>query len=152
MTAANSYRWRQRGTISLWRYLDNTRSFPGWHFSADDAGCASMLALLDALFLDPEGTTRTLQLTAPSAEVLSVPNNRRAPVEGPASLRLSHSVDPEVLRWTENGGRLVLEIGQARAPLLRKGVADVAAGDGDYCIATVPLPLWFWWWPRAAST
>ena len=148
MTAANSYRWRQRGTISLWRYLENTRNYPGWHFTADDAGCASMLALLDALFLDPAGSTRTLQLTAPSAEVLSVPNNRRAPVKGPASLKLSHVVDPEVLRWIQDGDRLVLEIGQQRAPMLRKGVADVAAGNGDYCIATAPLPLWFWWWPK----
>ncbi len=152
MIAAKSYRWRQRGTMSMWRYLENTRNYPGWHFSADDAGCASMLALLDVLFLDPAGTTRTLQLTAPSEEVLSVPNNRGASVEGPVSLRVSHAVDPEALSWSQEGDRLVLEIGQQRAPMLRKGIADVAAGYGDYSIATIPLPLWFWWWPRAAST
>ena len=35
---------------------------------------------------------------------------------------------------------------------VKAGDPLVTLDDGDYRIATVPLPLWFWWWPRAAST
>lgn len=68
-----SHAWHHHGTVSLWRYLDNLRNYPGWHIGADAAGCASMLALLDALALDGPAATRTLQLSSPSPAQRSWP-------------------------------------------------------------------------------
>ena len=73
MQRANA--WKQSGRISLWRYTENQRNFPGWHLNGDADGCQSLLALLDALAADGEGS-RTVAIIAPTKTQLSVPNNK----------------------------------------------------------------------------
>lgn len=67
-------RWAQSGRISLWRYTESQRGYRGWHLNADRAGCASLLALLDALQSGSE-TLRTVRLSPPTQEQLWVPSN-----------------------------------------------------------------------------
>lgn len=47
MTDSHLAEWHQRDRISLWRYVEANRSYAGWHLSADDEGCRSLLELLD---------------------------------------------------------------------------------------------------------
>jgi hypothetical protein len=144
------YRWQQEGTISLWHYRVNTRSFRGWHLSADDAGCRSLLSLVDALVAAPPGTMRTVRLTAPSTQLLSVPNNRGSSVDAPTRLRLLSAGANDAWRWDLEDARLTLELGANHAFALKRGLLDIAAGNGDYNMApnNNADPLWFWWWAR----
>src|SRR5438093_904259 len=92
--------WKQAGATFFWRYTRNLRNYPGWHLATDAAGHRSMLDLLrrvSATGIEPH-VSRTLRLTAPSPEVLAIPNNRRSPVVAPARLRLLLADDPE--QWT----------------------------------------------------
>lgn len=67
--------WRQSGRVSLWRYTENERNYPGWNLNADAAGCRSLLELLDALTITGAGG-RMVTVTQPTSEQLRVPNNR----------------------------------------------------------------------------
>ena len=140
-----SHAWHQHGTMSLWRYRENLRNYPGWHIGADAAGCASMLALLDALALDGPGATRTLQLSPPSPAQLAVPNNRDARWDAPATLRLTVDEDVAFWQWDVDGARATLQLGDAATGALRQGVVDIAAGRGDYSVGQGAQALWFWW-------
>lgn len=140
-----SHGWQQHGTVSLWSYRDNRRNYPGWHIGADAAGCASLLALLDALEVDGAGATRTLQLSPPSPAQLAVPNNRDARWDAPTSLRLTVDEDVAFWQWEVDGARATLRLGKAAMAALRQGVLDIAAGRGDYSVGQGAQALWFWW-------
>lgn len=90
-------RWEQRGVVCLWRYLDNTKNYPGWHFSADRLGCNSVIELLALMETAELPMRRTVQLRPPSADVLGVPNNRRArwKAAGALDLGVDPSANPE---------------------------------------------------------
>ncbi|WP_395794995.1 hypothetical protein [Aquimonas sp.] len=139
--------WNQNGRICLWRYTENQRNYPGWHLSADADGCASLLSLLDQL---PTATAayRTLQITAPSAAQLRVPNNRAAGWLAPCRLRIEWAAHPATWLLPEVLDPAQLSLGADWLAPLRAGIADIAERRGDYAIGNRDARLWFWWWPR----
>jgi len=138
--------WKQAGRISVWRYTENSGNYPGWHLTADPAGCQSLLALLDALAADGVGS-RAVAITAPGKADLAVPNNRqgRAAWGAPQKLRLTLAAAEQQWWFPPGLDPAALTLGAAWLPALRHGVAGIPAGQGDYSIGKGSLPLWFWW-------
>lgn len=140
---------KQRGTISLWRYIENQRNFPGWQLNADGEGCASLIELIDVLRGNP-GDERTLRLSAPTPRQLAVPNNRTAPWIAPQLWVIQHHPEAEHWRFTDDLESATLAAGARWLDLLREGVVGVQAKRGDYSIGGGRLResrLWFWWGP-----
>lgn len=138
--------WRQAGSISIWRYTGNVRNFPGWHVSADKAGCESLLALLAAFAADAVPALRTLAIDAPTPAVLAVPNNRSHSVIAPDRWALSFVSDAGHWAFAESSPHLEFAFGADWLPALRDAIAEAAHGHGDRSIG--PLRgerLWFWW-------
>jgi hypothetical protein len=153
---APQYRWKQRGIISLWRYTENSRNYSGWHLSADAAGCASLLELLQTLHASPESTYRTVRITPPSLTTLKVPNFRSAKWVAPTRWRIAFEPNAKATSlWSietqEDSVRLTL--GGAMIQELASGVMDISRGEGDYSIggSDEQPRLWFWWWLEKAS-
>ena len=146
MSVANL--WKQSGRISLWRYSENERNFPGWHLNADAAGCQSLINLLDALAADGAGS-RTVALSAPTTKQLGVPNNKGglAAWVAPDKLRVKFSPAPQEWSFLPDLDPAVIAVGSAWLAQLREGIAGIPAGRGDYSIGDRKgsLPLWFWW-------
>lgn len=141
--------WKQRGTISLWRYTENQRDFPGWHLNADGEGCASLLELIDALGGHPGGEHK-LRLSAPTPRQLSVPNNRTAAWIAPQLWVIQHHPEPEHWHFASDLEPAALGAGAHWLDRLREGVAGIPAKQGDYSIGAGRLResrLWFWWGP-----
>ena len=148
-----SHSWKQAGSVALWRYRENQHNFPGWHITADTVGCASLLALLDALAADGRTSSRTLAVQAPTPAILSVPNNRSSGWRSPSKLRLSFSATPSEWSFPESSEPAALTLGFEWLPALRQGIAGIPNGEGDYSIGKAGggnLQLWFWWQPAAA--
>lgn len=146
MNLANS--WTQSGRISLWRYTENERNFPGWHLNADAAGCQSLLALLEALAADGAGS-RTIAVTAPTKAQLGVPNNKRglAAWVAPDKLRVTLSPTAEEWSFPAELDPAVMTVGSGWLAQLREGIAGIPEGRGDYSIGDRKgsHSLWFWW-------
>lgn len=141
--------WKQRGRVSLWRYTENERNYPGWHLNADRAGCESLLSLLDWLASSP-GTCRTVAITAPTPLQLAVPGNRRgwAAWRAPDRLRLACSAAPSAWEFPPDLKPASLIVGPEWLQALRTGIAGIAEGQGDHSIGdrgNGSLPLWLWW-------
>lgn len=146
MQLANS--WKQFGRISLWRYTENERNFPGWHLNADEAGCRSLLLLFEAFAADGIGS-RTVAITAPTKAQLVVPNNKAglAACVAPEKLRITFSPAPEEWSFPSDLDPAMIRVGSSWLSQLRDGIAGIPEGRGDYAIGDRKggFPLWFWW-------
>jgi hypothetical protein len=145
-----SHSWKQSGNVSLWYYTENERNFPGWHLTADDAGCESLIALLDSFAAEGTPTSRAVGITPPSKAQLGVPNNRAglAAWRSPHKLRLAFS--DYAAQWSFPLGQdpAVLTIGSDWLAPLREGISGIPHGRGDYSIGYPGKSspgLWFWW-------
>ena len=152
---APQYRWKQRGIISLWRYTENSCKHPGWHLSADAAGCASLLELLQALNACQESAYRTVHITPPSLTTLKVPNFRSKWV-APIKWHIAFEPSKEATSlWSieTHEDSVHLTLGRAMIQELASGVMDISRGEGDYSIggSDEQRRLWFWWWLKNAS-
>ncbi len=141
--------WKQVGVVSLWRYTENERNYPGWHLNSDSTGCESLLALVDELDRNP-GSHRTVQLVSPSQAQLAVPNNKngRAAWLAPAKLKLTRSTENEAWSFPPDHNPASLTFGSRWMENLREGIAGISKGRGDFSIGNAgpgSLPLWFWW-------
>lgn len=146
MQFANS--WKQSGRISLWRYTENERNFPGWHLNADAAGCRSLLALLEMLAANGSGS-RTVTVTAPTKAQLDVSNNKAGlgAWVAPDKLLVTFSPTPDEWSFPPEIDPAVITVGSAWLAQLRKGIAGIPEGCGDYSVGDRKgsYPLWFWW-------
>jgi hypothetical protein len=141
--------WDQQGRISLWRYTENQRSFPGWHLNADNDGCASLLELIDTLRGHPDSACK-LRVSAPSPDQLAAPNNRSAAWFAPHFWLIQHDPSPEHWRLSSDSESATLSAGVHWLDRLREGVAAIPAKQGDYAIGAgrhQESRLWFWWGP-----
>lgn len=141
-------RWRPSGRVSLWRYTENTRNYPGWHLRADAAGGDSLLTLIDTLVGDPS-FVHDVKITAPTKADLRVPNNGdgQAAWIAPAGLRIVLSPLPGEWSFPASADPAVLTLGMDWLAPLREGIAGMRVGRGDYAIGTRRSgeQLWFWW-------
>ncbi|OOG51105.1 hypothetical protein B0E50_01730 [Rhodanobacter sp. C01] len=145
-----SHSWRQSGSIMLWRYVENRRNFPGWNFTANVEGCASLIALLDAFTKDDIPVSRTLTITAPTPAALANVNNRSAASVAPVKLRMSFSAVLSKWAFSESIDPAEFSIGAEWLPLFRQAIADIHAGKDDYSIGpSGSSMLWVWRQPAA---
>jgi hypothetical protein len=147
--------WKQRGSLYLWRYLDNVRNYPGWHFAATAEGYVSLSSLLKVFSATSTCSYRTLVVTPPTPTILKVPNNRCARWTAPKKWRISFM--PE-LQWSNawefsvDNEIVHLSLGSLALPCLVSAVEDGAHGEGDFSInpsGARGSELWIWWLLRA---
>ena len=135
--------WKQAGRLFFWRFTENTRNFPGWHFMVDVAASASIAALLRSMSQSESPCSRTIVVSLPTAEVLSIPNNRGAQCVAPERLRIES--DPSVKdAWAlvEDGAAVHWRLG---AQTLRN-VAAVFADPAKYFDSSVGKDPVLWSW------
>jgi len=142
-------RWKQNGSLYLWRYLENTRNFPGWHLSADDLFCQSFADLTEKMLAARWNSQKTLLVTPPSSRILNVPNNRggEAQWKSAQSLLLKYPKDKvaeDYFSLEEVEGNVVLSVGAQKLRLLCECILGTRQGKNDYSIGIKDLQLWFW--------
>jgi hypothetical protein len=139
------------GSVSLWRYIENERNYPGWNLSADSLGVASLLSILSEL--QAVGGHRTIPIATPTLSTLSVPSNKfgKAKFVAPAKWRLNYeSTDEHADAWSFLFDHDVanLSLGGNRMQELIAGFANLAQGIGDCSIggsSNSVESLWLWW-------
>jgi len=135
--------WKQAGRLFFWRFTENTRNFPGWHFMVDRAASTSVATLLRSMSKSASVCSRTIVVSLPTTEVLSVPNNRNSPCVAPERLRLeSDPSSSDAWALVEDGAVVHWRLGTRT---LRK-VADVFADPAKYFDSTVGQEPALWSW------
>jgi hypothetical protein len=142
-------KWKQEGRVYLWRYLQNTRNYPGWHLSADQAFGRRFGDLIQIMLNSPYNSQKALTITAPTKEILSVPNNQggRSAWESPKSFVIKHQKAEnfnDLANLEESSETVVLTAGRQQLGLLGNCVSKILEGDNDYAIEIGDTQLWFW--------
>jgi hypothetical protein len=135
--------WKQAGRLFFWRFTENTRNYPGWHFMVDRTASASIAALLRSMAHSSTPCSRTIVVSLPTTEVLRVPNNRNSPCVAPERLRVELTLESsDAWSLVEDGAVVHWQLGINR---LRE-VIDVFADPISYFDSTIgqnPV-LWSW--------
>ncbi len=134
------YQWSQRGHIYLWKYLSNTKNFPGYHMSWDEEGKSSLLSLLECMAAQPEGESRSINLSAPSKEILLVPNNG-VDVSTKKSIKVFLSVESKL---EEVGGRYLLYLTSSLVNRFVDEARSVKSGR-EVSLVVGDKVLNYWW-------
>lgn len=147
--------WKQAGRVYLWRYSPHHTKRQGWHFTAEDDACDSLIELVEAMRGVAQIRRRTITITRPTQPIWEIPNFGEPRKEALGPLTLSYDPSFPDLRLTEEVDRLLLRVGDERIDDLLTGLKDVRRGEGDYGFGpseknTAP-PLWFWWMPWSGS-
>ena len=137
------------GSISLWRFTENVRNYPGWHLSADELGCASLRSLLTSL--QSSGGYRTIPTSRPTSTTLSVPNNKGGAAKWTAATKWRiEFAKANSWSFSQSADFAVLALGSSGMADLIRGVTAIATGIGDFCVGdgSQDEVLWFWWQPK----
>lgn len=140
--------WRQSGALYIWRYSALNRSRRGWHFTADPAGCASIVDLIERMVVSNIACHRTLPLGRVSADIWGIPNFGPPKTEHFEKLRIDYLPGAADLTLVENGDRLDLGFGLTRAASLKAAFVYVGIGEGDFGVATSSdkhAESWMFW-------
>ena len=143
--------WKQAGRLFFWRFTENTRNCPGWHFMVDQAASASIAGLLRSMAKSESPCARAVVVSLPTAEVLGVPNNRYSPCVAPERLRIE-MITTEAKSWrlTEDGAVVHWQL-SAKSLC---DVADVFADPAKYFDSTIGENPALWSWgllPQSAT-
>ncbi len=145
--------WKQEGGIFVWRYAEPNRSWRGWHFTADRAGCRSIRNLLDRMH-GGEPCYRTLNLAPVTGDILSVPNYGHKIAGKFEKLRIAFDPGADDLQLSPVGETLEMTVGNARLRFLTAAFADVEIGIGDFGImpsTNRKADPWMFWWMATVS-
>jgi hypothetical protein len=143
--------WKQSGRLFFWRFTENVRNYPGWHFMVDSTASTSVAGLLHAMSKSETSCTRIVQVSHPTTEVLRVANNRSAGCVAPTKLRIELDAnDADAWSLDDDGVALHWRLGARTAAV----AADAFANPVDYfdsAIGAKPA-LWSWGLLKPAST
>jgi hypothetical protein len=150
-------KWKQRGKIYLWQYIDNIKNYPGWNFAADEKACMSLINLIDLMKTATWPSSIILNISAPTPKILKVPNNKggnaRWKTVGTFKLKYpKDQVDPDCWLFSLDSTKhqIQLTLGRSWLEALQQGIVDINKGKGDFSINPTlgnnqDEPLWFWW-------
>jgi len=138
--------------VVLWKYRENRRNYPGYHLTADLAGCEILRTTFQSL---AHATTRletSIALSPITPAVLSVPNNRAGNATVVCFEKWSLASGPEFedpyFIFGESGTQCRLVLSRALCARVCEGIEDIGRGRGDYSVgAGGQQVLWFWWHP-----
>ncbi len=135
--------WKQAGRLFFWRFTENTRNFPGWHFMVDRAASESISALFRCMAQSETPCSRSVVVSLPTTEVLAVPNNRTSGCIAPEKLRVELAFGAAASWQIVEDGAVVHW--QMSAENLR-AAADVFAQPAKYFDSTIGKnpALWSW--------
>jgi hypothetical protein len=158
MSDTNVNRWKQEGSLFVWRFQENIRNYPGWHLSADHVGANSIIDLLDRMLAAQWGSEKLLKVMPPPVEVLRVANNMggKARWESPHSMLIKYpkgKVTDDY--WSlEGDDELVFAVGQTGLSLFRHSMTRLLTKEKDFSIGPPDkmatraewnkMCLWFW--------
>ena len=141
--------WKQRGWVSLWRYTEFQNKFGDWHITASDEGVSSLLELIELMRENQTAEYRTVAITAPTKNILRVPNYQGGEALVASLTKWRITVQPgsdDIWSFPKSLDPANLLIGGSYVSQLVSGLQGIPRGEGDFSIGQgKDERLWFWW-------
>ncbi len=145
-------RFKQRGSVWLWRDVSHRRNFPGWNVTADVEGCSSLVELLSRMINSNWGSSKTI-LLADLPEIIAN-NCERLVAPDEWTVQCTKHSNDEHWKWTGSSSAPRLKCDESMLKEIRVAIENVANGRGDFRLGSELqsihdseesiLSLWFW--------
>ncbi|HEY5909095.1 MAG TPA: hypothetical protein VJA21_00670 [Verrucomicrobiae bacterium] len=129
-------KYLQNLEVWCWRYKENTRNYPGLHFTAKPAACDAISGCLRQLRKEGDGARRTIPLRPLKAEDEAKISGGQK-YECFSRLRITIHAESDQLRqmaFRVESSLVHLDFTERSMSGFEKGLSDVKAGRGDYAI------------------
>lgn len=147
MSDINVDKWKQKGNLYFWRYVENNRNYPNWNLAADEDFRDNFLDLLQRMSDAKFDSQKLLEITLPTAEVLKIPNNYggNAKWKSPKIINLKHRKESagDSFSFNESENNLTLIVGRQTLQLLSECFLKIRQ-QIDYSIQIGDTKIWFW--------
>lgn len=122
--------------IWCWRYLENTRNYPGVNLTATTEGCDALLRVLELIEKEGPGSKRTIPLRQlrPEDEAKVSGGQRYRDFKRLRLCLVDSTPDFRQLCVSYDNDTVTVETVSQKLDLLRESVAEVRRGFGDFGI------------------
>jgi len=142
---------RQTGNIALWRYSINTKNYPGWHFTADEAGRAFLYELFELMANSEWPSHKMLDTTSPN-KLIKVPNlyTKNNTWQESRYMLLRYNLSENDCLWSIKLEKqnVVIEFGESKLKEFQKSLMRMEKNENDFVMVdtenSVQHTLWFW--------
>lgn len=139
------------GKVYAWKYLENSRNYPGWNFTVDKRASESLFELLNLMEQCEFSSKKEIQITIPTENQIKVPNNQN----GSAKWITASKLILKLIKKTEKGHWEIIEketeieiqFGENKLVEFGKAITGIPKGNGDFAISSDSGEsiLCFWW-------
>ena len=140
-----------KGKIYIWKYLENSRNYPGWNITTDKIGGESLLELIDLMKTCKWSSKKTFQTIEPNKNQLNVSNNRNGKAEWKSAqnltLNLKKEIEPDFWEVIDKGNDIEILLGNNSLLKLENSIKRILNNEGDFAISSNDDEniLYFWW-------
>jgi hypothetical protein len=138
-----------RGSLHLWKYLEQQSNYPGFNLTADKDGCDSMIELLTCFKNVDHKPTKTITLNLTTPEIARV-GTTKSKFKTFSTLTLN-LIDKEENIWIveeQPYGEIKISFSRFYLSELVNAIERVRVHEGDFSIADKKRKniLYFWWY------
>lgn len=139
------------GKIYLWKYLENSKNYPGWNITVDKTGGDNLLELINLMKTCEWSSKKSIQIFKPNQEQLNVPNNKNGKAEWKSTqnliLNLKKEVEPDFWEVIDKGNDIEILLGNNSLLKLENSIKRILNNEGDFAISSNDDEniLYFWW-------
>jgi len=117
-------RYKFIGKIACWKFIENTRNYPGWNICFDDSGRASLIGLLEKMKESDWPSKKEIQMGDPFEMnqdwIRNVGIYRFA-----GSIIISNKKEPlDLWKMNENNSKLTISVGNDKIDILKSAIKN----------------------------
>jgi hypothetical protein len=142
---------QKKGYITVWRYTENTRNFPGWNISFDELGFQFIKDLLDLMNNSQWSSKKDIGIDLPTKKILDGVNNLKGKASWKSIKKLSlqfkkNYSEDSIWEISLNNNLLIVTFNSLKLQELKESIIRVNNGSGDFAIADSESNniLYFW--------
>jgi hypothetical protein len=140
------------GKVYTWKYLENSRNYPGWNFTVDKTASRSLVELLNLMKQCAWSSRKEIQISKPTKNQIKVPNNQNGIAKWKTVTKLiltsKKTAEKEFWQVMENENEIEIQFGESKLVDFEKAIRGIAKGIGDFAITSESEDniLYLWWY------
>jgi len=127
------------GKIYVWKYIENSRNYPGWNFTADKKASESFTELFRLMQSCAWSSKKEIKTTIPTEIQIKIPNNRNGIAKWKSVSKLSICLkkidDKNFWKIMEKEDEVEIHFGENKIVELETAINRISKGNGDFAIS-----------------
>jgi hypothetical protein len=139
------------GKVYTWKYLDNSKNYPGWNFTIDEKASNSLFDLFTLMKQCEWSSKKEIKTSIPTESQIKIPNNQNGSSKWKATSKLilhfKKNIEKEYWQVIERESEIEIKFGENKLIEFEKAITGITKRNGDFAIFndSGDSILYFWW-------